>query len=338
MKTVILILSFSLFAASFVSAIPTDVTYAEGDATTRYSSGKQQETSIGDKLNTGDSLKTGKDGLVELDQKGVAVKVSASTVFTLREMSRGGQTKSVMSVALGSIKFRYDKLSGQEPMIQTNGTVAGVRGTEFSVFSGADGSTLIAVDSGSVTVDAGGKSVDLGASEGVEIKLGQPPGDKFVLHSDQVDYSKWNDEKLSAMLADPLAAMTSIETMMGAYEKDVADYSALFNEYQQKLVIENENFERIRKEKGEEAAQQYAKDVASPIMTKTLTVGMNSRFSALAALSLRRYIAGRLYLFMKARYIANPGDATYAEFLSRFEELLAGFEKSIVPILVKADI
>src|SRR5208337_2406935 len=181
---------------------------------------------------------------------GVTIKVSHGTVFTLMERSQADQTSSVMSVALGSIKFRYDKLTGQEPMVRTNGAVAGVRGTEFSVFAGADGSTLIAVDSGQVTVQAEGKSVELASAEGVEVPLGQPPGDKFVVHSDQIDYSKWNRDKLSAMLADPIAALQNIQTTMAGYVKDANDYYSMLQDYREKLATEQVNVAKIRTDKG----------------------------------------------------------------------------------------
>src|SRR5208337_2868049 len=188
-----LVVAMLLLAGTLVaSAAPADVTYTEGDATLKLKTGAQQDVQIGDTLNTGDTLRTGADGLAELDQKGVTIKISHGTVFTLMERNQAGQTSTVLSVALGSIKFRYDKLTGSEPQIRTNGAIAGVRGTEFTVFSGADGSTLFAVDSGKVTVESEGKSVDLVANEGVEVPLGQPPGEKISIHSDQVDYSKWN--------------------------------------------------------------------------------------------------------------------------------------------------
>jgi hypothetical protein len=241
-------------------------------------------------------------------------------------------------VALGSIKFRYNKLTGQEPMVRTNSMVAGVRGTEFSVFSGADGSTLIAVDSGQVTVESEGKSMDLAASEGTEVPLGKPPGDKFVIHSDQVDYSKWNDDKLAAMLADPDATMQNIEAAMAGYIKDVNGYWSLLKDYRVKLAAGQENAASIRNEKGKIEGDKYADEVVSPLLTQTISLGMNVRFSALAALSLRRYVGGRLYLFLKAQNIAHPDDPAYGEFLSRFSTLLSSFENSIVPYLVKADI
>ena len=138
------------------------------------------------------------DGQVELNQKGVTIKISHGTVFTLMERAGSdGKTSTVVSVALGSLKYKYDKMTGSEPEIRTNGAVAGVRGTEFTVFAGADGSTLIAVDSGQVDVESEGKTVQLAAAQGVEVPLGKPPGDVVPLKSDQIDYSKWNNDKLA---------------------------------------------------------------------------------------------------------------------------------------------
>jgi len=338
MKQTLLVAGLILILAAAAQAVPTDVTYTDGDATTRYTSGKQQDTSVGDVLNTGDSVKTGDDGQVEMDQKGVTIRVSHGTVFTLMEREQDGQKAPVLSVALGSIKFRYNKLTGQEPLVRTNASVLGVRGTEFTVFSGADGSTLVAVDSGQVTVQAEGKSVELASAEGVEVGLGKPPGDKFALPKEAIDYSKWNDDKLNGMLADPLAAMQRIDDMMEGYIKDTVDYSSLFKEYTAKYEVEKANVLRIKNEQGDAAAIKYADSVVAPLSVQTSNLGLNIRYSALAALSLRRYVAGRLYVLMKARYITNPRDSTYGSFLSHFNAVLSRFEEAIVPYLVKVDI
>jgi hypothetical protein len=338
MKKAITSAAFILIGALALSAAPADVTYAEGDASIKLKTGKVQDAQIGDRINTGDALRTGKDGLAELDQKGVTIKIAKNTVFTLMEREQGGKTSSVLSVTLGSIKFRYDKLTGQEPLVRTNGAIAGVRGTEFSVFSGADGSTLIAVDSGQVTVESEGRSVDLVAAEGVEVPLGKPPGDKFTVPKELMDYSKWNEDKLTAMLADPLAAMTSIESSLAEYEKNVADYNATYLEYKARLDAERQNREQILKEKGVDEASRYQQDVIAPLSLQTGHLFLNVRYFSLAALSMRRFVAGRLYLLLKPRYITNPDDPTWTQFLSRFDSFLSSFEQSIAPQLVAADI
>jgi hypothetical protein len=338
MRNPFFVIAFVLLGALSVSAAPANVTYAEGDASLKLKNGTTQDAQIGNVMNTGDTLRTGRDGLAELDQKGVTIKIARQTVFTLMEKEQGGQTSPVLSVALGSIKFRYDKLTGKEPLVRSNGMVAGVRGTEFDVFAGADGSTLIAVSSGQVTVESEGKSVDLAANEGVEVPLGQPPGDKFTVPRQLIDYSKWNEDKVSAMLADPLAAMTKIETAMAEYEKDVADFNEKFHQYSAQLKDLRENRAKIIREKGANAASKYQQEVINPLAIQTGHLFLNVRYYSLAALSMRRFVAGRLYLALKARFIASPDDPTWTEYRSRFENLLSDFEQSIAPQLVVEDI
>jgi len=327
-----------LFTVPGLSAVPADVVYAEGEANIRFRSGSQREAGIGDRLNTGDTLKTGTDGLVELDQKGVRLNIASNTVFTLMEKERGGKTAGVFSLVLGSVKFRYERLTGQEPLIQTNSCVAGVRGTEFSVFAGVDGSALIVVDRGEVTVEAAGQSVALAPDEGVEVRPGQPPGDKFKVQRDQVDYSKWNDEKLEGLIADPLDAILAIRARMDAYIESVSEHSSLYQENKQRLAEERAKAEEIARTKGADQAKEYAQQVVFPLSILTFNQSLNIRYFALAALSLRRYVGGRMYLFLKTKYIRAPDTQEYDEFLTVFQDILAHFEQYVVPYLGEADI
>ena len=252
MRNLTIALLLGLFSAAGLSALPADVVYAEGEANIRFRSGSQREAGIGDRLNTGDTLKTGADGLVELDQKGVRLNIDSNTVFTLMEKERAGKTAGVLSLVLGSVKFRYDRITGQEPLIQTSSCVAGVRGTEFSVFAGVDGSALIVVDRGEVTVEAAGQSVALAPDEGVEVRPGQPPGDKFKVQRDQVDYSKWNEEKLALMLQDPVSALDSIGERLAAYIRDIEEYWNLYRQYKERLDAERQTTLDIAAKQGKE--------------------------------------------------------------------------------------
>ena len=338
MRKATLLAVILLAAAAGAFAIPADVTYTDGDNTLRLKSGKTQDVQVGDKMNTGDTLRTDADGLAELDQGGVTIKISGGTVFTLMEREAGGKTQTVLSMALGSIKYKYGKISGSEPAVRTNGAVAGVRGTEITVFSGADGSTLFAVDSGQVTVEAEGKSVDLAANQGVEVPLGQPPGDVIPLQSRQIDYSKWNDDRFASMLADPLAAMANVETAMDGYIKAVEENSSGYDTSSKQLAVERDKVRQVAAQQGKDAASKYEQEVALPLSLTTGHYFLNMRYNALAALSLRRFVAGRLYLFMKARSMAGGNSEEWTAFLSKYNDLLGKFETSIVPHLVPVDI
>ena len=165
--------------------------------------------------------------------------------------------------------------------------------------------------------------------------LGQPPKDKFTVPDKLIDYSKWNEGKMDAMLADPLAAMTSIETALSEYIKNVNEYNASFLEY--KARLEAAVAERAQMVKDKQDTTDFDKESGTSA-GQTGAIYLNVRYYSLAALSMRRYVAGRLDLYMKARSIAHPDDPQWVDFQSRFKDMLSTFEQSIVPQLVAVDI
>jgi hypothetical protein len=338
MKKITLTLSLLVLVIFCGFAVPNDVVYSEGDATVKFQEGYVEDVYIGDVYDTGDTVTTGYDGFVELDQEGLVLKINPDTVFTLQEKEDKGEKTGVFSLVLGSIKFRYDRMTGKEPMIQTPACVAGVRGTEFSVFAGADGSALIVVDSGLVEVESEGKAVQLTAEEGVEVQPGEPPGDKFALKRDQIDYKSWNDEKIDRMLVDPDDAVRKILDRLYFYIENASEYFGLYEEYMDRLNIERQAMANLLQKEGEEAAKKYDAEVVTRIRDNTRASFLNYRYYSLAALSLRRYVAGRLYVLLKAKYIVNRNDTIYQQFMERYAGMLSAFELSIVPYLVEADI
>jgi hypothetical protein len=335
-----IILAASLLTLILLSgfAVPNDVTYAEGDATVKFQEGYVEDVYIGDVYDTGDTVTTGYDGFVELDQEGLVLKINPDTVFTLQEKEEKGEKTGVFSLALGSIKFRYDRITGKEPMIQTPSCAAGVRGTEFSVFAAADGSALIVVDSGQVEVESEGRAVQLTTDEGVEVQPGEPPGDKFAVKSDQIDYRSWNDSKLEVMLDNPILAMDRIHDRLEYYNSNVDLYYSLYRENEELLTRERSKAVEIDQKEGTDAGNKYRLDVIQPIAERTRNSYINLRFYSLAALSLRRYVGGRLYLFMKTQYIINADDVAYQQFKRSYRDFLDQFETTIVPHLADIDI
>ena len=332
----ITILFFLITAAVF--AAPAEVVYAEGDALIKDTAGEEFEVYIGDEVKTGDTVTTGYDGFVEMDQNGVILKINSDTVFTFMEREEGNEKTDVFSVALGSIKFRYDKLTGKEPKIQTISCVCGVRGTEFTVFSGIDGSALIVVDKGRVEVEAEGETVELNPVEGVEVQPGAPPGEKFKKQRDQIDYKKWNEDKIDKMLQNPVDSIINLQKRMDYYIKNVSEYYSLFLEYQNKLTEERKKYAEIVEKQGKEEGKKYYDKNVFPLAIDTGNLSLNKRYFSLAALSMRRFVAGRIYMTMKSKYITEIMNSDYIDFLNAYKQLLGIFEDSIVPFLVEADI
>jgi hypothetical protein len=296
---------------SYGFSVPSDVIYTEGDATVKFQEGYVEDVYIGDVYDTGDTVTTAYDGFVELDQEGLVLKINPDTVFTLQEKEEKGEKTGVFSLALGSIKFRYNRITGKEPMIQTPSCVAGVRGTEFSVFAGADGSALIVVDSGQVEVESEGKAVQLAAEEGVEVQPGEPPGDKFAVQRDQIDYKTWNDDKISRMLSDPIIAAQNVLERLTFYTKNAVEYRSSYDELIKRLELERANMAEALNREGKEAALKYDVEIVTPLRDLTRASFLNFRYYSLAALSLRRYVAGRMYVLLKSQYIVNTNSAVF---------------------------
>ena len=327
-----------LTAALAAGAVPAGVAYTEGEAAVRFKSGTERDAAIGDILNTGDGVRTGADGLVELEQKGVTLRINPGTVFTLMEKEQKGKSSGVLALILGSVKFRYDRLTGEEPLIQTASCIAGVRGTELTVYAGVDGSALIVVEKGAVSVEAEGSSVDLAPEEAVEVRPGQPPGAKYRPPSVKIDYRRWNDEKLQGLMADPAAAMQDVVDQLGFYAAKTTEAFELYQDFSARLQREREVKKELVQAERIDEAQTLEREVIFPLAVETGNLVLNYRYYAVAALSLRRYVGGRMYLLLKAGQIRNPEDPSLNAFLERYREMLAAFEERIVPRLLEVDI
>jgi hypothetical protein len=337
MKACLLSVLF-LAAALAAGAVPAGVSYTEGESFVRFKSGSQRDAAIGDILNTGDGVRTGADGMVELDQKGVIVHINPGTVFTLMEKEQKGKPAGVLSLVLGSVKFRYDRLTGQEPLIQTASCIAGVRGTELTVYAGVDGSSLIVVEKGAVVVEAEGATVALAPEEAVEVRPGQPPGLKYRPPSVKIDYRQWNELKLQGLLADPAAAMQDVLDQLGFYISKSGEAFALYQEKSSMLQNEREIKKGMVDAGRIEDAQALERETIFPLAVEAGNLVLNFRYYALAGLSLRRFVGGRMYLFLKAEQIKDPGQPPLASFREKYEQMLSEFEEKIVPRLLEVDI
>jgi hypothetical protein len=140
------------------------------------------------------------------------------------------------------------------------------------------------------------------------------------------------------MMADPVAAIRSVGSQLETYIAEIEKYDSLFNEYYQRLQQERRTRAEIAEKQGVEQARKYEGEVVFPLSLQTGNLFLNRRYYSLAALSLRRFIGGRMYMILKSRYILNASDETYGQFRSEFDALLQRFEAVVVPWLVEADI
>jgi len=338
-KQIIFIAIFIAISSALYAQSVAAVSYVDGWVDIKDGSGKVLEAFIGDDLFPGNSVITGKGSYAELLEKsGSTYKMSPDTVFTVREIEANGKKESVLAVTVGEVAFKFNKVAGSEPMIATNSTVAGVRGTEFIVYSGSDGSSLIAVTSGLVEVEASGKSVSLNPDEAVEVKPGSPPGDKIQILGMRLDFSKWNENKKQDFLNNPIEALKAVDKRLDYYNSKIKELYPVFLELSEKVKIERAEYVRIQKEQGEVAAAKFADTILTDALTNARHMGLNVRYYALSSLSMRRYIVGNMYAEIKSRYITKLNDPLFIEFNKLYNEVLKKFEEISIPRINDTDI
>lgn len=295
-----------------------DIVYAEGIVDLKYSDGELVEAFIGDYMETGDTIITGEDSLAELEkQSGATIKVAPETIFMLQEVERNGEKRNVMSTTLGAVRFKFDRLTGKEPIIATPTIVAGVRGTEFQVFAGADGSTLVIVDTGKVAVESQGETVELLPEEGVEVESGQAPGEKFKVFRGELDFSAWNSKRLDTLVDDPAGTIAGIERAMDAWRENILELNPRFEANKERLESETDKLVEIGNDKGKDARKEYYEKTVFPLEVETSFMRLNLRYYALSALSFRRFVLGSMYAQVKSAYI-NRLDSTNSTDLLKF--------------------
>ena len=325
--------SLSLFAQS------AEVMYLEGFPELKTSGGSRYELDFGDIVEVGESVITGATDYAELEQgQSNTIRIGENTVFTMRQVERDGETRTVLSNTAGSVSYRFNQITGREPEINTSSATAGVRGTELTVYAGDDGTSLFAVESGLVEVQSAGETVSLSKNEAVEVAAGRPPGDTFEWLGRELDFSSWNQDRLDAFLEDPIEGLVRIERRLDYFAEQVEETYAAYQEARDKQQELREEIGRLQETATEEEVQEFREESLVPASERTATLVLNYRYYALSALSMRRHVLGKLYMQMKSRHITEPTDPVFSEFLRVYTGIVEDFEARIVPRLTEADI
>ncbi|MEX2442814.1 MAG: FecR domain-containing protein [Alkalispirochaeta sp.] len=333
-----LVLAALLMSWSAATALAQDATvvYLEGEPELREAQGTTNWLDFGMSLRAGDSVVTGGRDFVEMEYGDAStIEVQPDTVFTIREVERGGERRTVMSNSAGAVKYRFNRLTGRhEPDIGTSSVVAGVRGTEVAVYAGGEGSSLFVVESGEVEVTAAGRTVSLTQDEAVEVPAGGPPGEKYSVIGREINHSDWNANRLDVFLEDPVEALEGVAARLEEYAVDAAEW---YRNYLDAKEVSDAAFAQIGEIDDDEERQEYRNETWRPLAGQTGNAVLNYRYHALSALSLRRHALGSMYMEMKTRNILNPSDE-YKEFRDRFAEIVDAFDSQADRYLEDTDI
>jgi len=340
MKSNILVLALILGAVSIAAAQQAETVFVDGTVSRKDSTGKIRDLEIGDKLSAGESVitKAGSSAELKLLSGSSSIKIRQNSVFTLGEKSVGGEKQTVLQAAAGSISMKFGKMTTKEPLLATTTCVAAVRGTEVELYAGMDGSSLMAVVSGSVQLESGGASVDLAANEAVEVRPGMAPGPKFSWIGKELDFSAWDQGKLEGYLADPLASALKVEEQLASYRASMNEFILELNKQKAAFEEAATKIRALADAKKDDEANVFRDSTVFPLQLAQATLILNIRYYALTALSLRRFVLGGMYMQLKTRHPLDSSDPGYAAFLEAYSRILKDFDESIVPQLVEADI
>lgn len=339
-KTRLFVIALIILVTGAVFAQSARVEYVDGFPELRKAQGGTDYIDFGMELESGDSVVTGRDDFVELSQGAdSSIRVEPDTVFTIREVDTSTGRQTVMSNSVGSVSYRFGRLTGREPRIGTSTVAAGVRGTEVTVYAGPDGSALFLVDSGEVEVSSGGQSVSLTESQGVEVPAGGPPGEVFDFIGRPVDFSSWSGDKHEEFLADPVGALRGLEAQLQEYYGELLVLESLYTEKRAEYDAVYEDLVDAVERFGRESEEAEAiREVVGPLGQEATVIGFNIRYYALTSLSLRRYLIGQMSVEMKTRYILDRDDPVYREFVDLRDAILEEYESRITQHLVAVDI
>jgi len=313
--------------------------YTEGEVDVDHGYGKREMAFIGDPVRTGESVITGATGFAELERgSSTSITVQPDTIFTLEQTASEGEEREVMRCTLGSVAYRFQMIRGKEPYLVTPSAAAGVRGTEVTVTAADDGSSLFVVQSGSVEVEAQGSTVTLEADEGVEVRPGEAPGEKFEVKRGGIDYSQWREARREAFIEDPVAAALALERRFNSLVAKVEELTPIYVESKRWLEHEREQMKEIELEKGTEAKWAYYQENVFPLEVEAHNAFVTLRYWSKSAFSLRRYVLGRMYLSLKTTYIDDLENPNFRGFLAIYQKILSTYEEKIIPQLSNRDL
>jgi len=313
--------------------------YTEGEVDVDHGYGKREMAIIGDPVRTGESVITGATGFAELERgSSTSITVQPDTIFTLEQTASEGEEREVMRCTLGSVAYRFHMIRGKEPYLVTPSAAAGVRGTEVTVTAADDGSSLFVVQSGSVEVEAQGSTVTLEADEGIEVRPGEAPGEKFEVKRGGIDYSEWREARREAFIEDPAAAALALERRFNSLVAKVEELAPIYAESKRWLEYERGQMKEIEIEKGTEAKWAYYQENVFPLEVESHNAFITLKYWARSALSLRRFVIGRMYVSLKSSYIDDLENPNFLEFLNLYNRILSAYEEKIISRLTDAEL
>lgn len=185
----VMLLSFStLYAGSRVQFFIGDVKYQS------QGSSAWEKVTNNQNLRTGDTVITGKKSQVMIDSDGNIIKIQPETKVRITQDMINDRQQSSIALFSGAVNCNINKLGKKNHgyNVNTAATTCAVRGTEFDVYAGTDGKTILQVTDGTVALSGSTKTIDVQKDYESSVSVGGEPEPVKIIK--RRDWEKWAEE------------------------------------------------------------------------------------------------------------------------------------------------
>lgn len=164
---------------------------------------------MGNVIRSSDTIKTDPESSVEIKlYSGNRILIEGDTVLRIESSLLEKNSYTSIGLLVGRIQLLVSKLTPNKEVFNVNtlATVAGIRGTKFSVSSAEDGTTLIEVSEGIVQAETDSETYTLSKGTISEIYI---TGEKKDLKK-RPNYMKWREKIIERIRKNPEAALLKI--------------------------------------------------------------------------------------------------------------------------------
>ncbi len=203
-----------------------------------------QKISMNQVLANGDTVKTSSKAYVQLDMDGNLMKISENSEVTISEAFDDEKKVQSLDMNYGNVQLKMNKLKKANKGFKVNTvtSVCAVRGTEFDVSTGFDGTTLLQVTKGKVALAGKSKEVIVGENQQSTVPFGGDPSEVKTLTYQE--WGKWLQESKKNVTGNELNMLKVCLEKIQGLEQDIKD----LEEIREKNLKDKEKFDKMAKD------------------------------------------------------------------------------------------
>jgi hypothetical protein len=276
-----------------------EVDYVKGDVSFNRLQGGWKAVKPGQELGPGDVIRTGAASEVSLIDEGMVINVMEKSTFTVAEKYTNDEKKESFMLFLGRVKFKLARSGKGEPEVSTQTVNLAVRGTDFEVGSGYDGSTIVLLSEGAVAVAGAALGPSRGAAsellleegEGTEIPFGGEPTTKFKVMTRVIDWDGWFTFSKEAIKGNETDLLARILVRFEGIRDEIKGYEETKSSSLREKDEQIRRRDEMQKQGKKEEAAEFSR-LAAQKSKIAFHSTVNIRFLALSSIGLFDLAAG----------------------------------------------